>query len=68
MKEWEYTVEEFSYKVNVNGLFIENTDEVLETNLNEKGSEGWNLVNTIPIYEDGKSEILKIKLIYKRQK
>lgn len=68
MKEWEYKVEEFEYKVQLNGLFIENTDEILEKFLNEKGSDGWNLVNTIPIYEEGKSEILKIKLFYKRQK
>lgn len=60
---WEYKVQNFV--VEINGMEFGNVNELLGNLLNQKGSEGWELISSIPIEPN---KVTNVQLIFKRPK
>lgn len=64
MERWEYHVE------TLNGVITSSNNHTLQTLLNRKGAEGWELVNIIPQIGSkyGESTVDFNQLVFKRVK
>ena len=66
--EWEYKV------LNLDSGFLSRVDKIMEAYLNDYGSNGWELISSIPMLEtedgneNGQVEVREISLILKRPK